>query len=127
MAFFLSYISRGVIQKDKPQDAERGASNEKTSMAENQDRLIFGSSYLILDEPTRGIDVGAKYEIYCIINSLVAEGKSVIMISSELPEVLGMSDRIYVMNEGRIAGELSSEEASQEVIMTCIMQSSKGE
>ena len=82
---------------------------------------------LILDEPTRGIDVGAKYEIYCIINSLVAEGKSVIMISSELPEVLGMSDRIYVMNEGRIAGELSSEEASQEVIMTCIMQSSKGE
>ena len=82
---------------------------------------------LILDEPTRGIDVGAKYEIYCIINSLVAEGKSVIMISSELPEILGMSDRIYVMNEGRIAGELSSEEASQEVIMTCIMQSSKGE
>lgn len=82
---------------------------------------------LILDEPTRGIDVGAKYEIYCIINSLVAEGKSVIMISSELPEVLGMSDRIYVMNEGRIAGELSSEEASQEMIMTCIMQSSKGE
>jgi len=82
---------------------------------------------LILDEPTRGIDVGAKYEIYCIINSLVAEGKSVIMISSELPEVLGMSDRIYVMNEGRIAGELSAEEASQEVIMTCIMQSSKGE
>ena len=82
---------------------------------------------LILDEPTRGIDVGSKYEIYCIINSLVAEGKSVIMISSELPEILGMSDRIYVMNEGRIAGELSSEEASQEVIMTCIMQSSKGE
>ena len=82
---------------------------------------------LILDEPTRGIDVGAKYEIYCIINSLVAEGKSVIMISSDLPEVLGMSDRIYVMYEGRIAGDLSSEEASQEVIMTCIMQSSKGE
>ena len=56
---------------------------------------------LILDEPTRGIDVGAKYEIYCIINDLVAAGKSVIMISSELPEVLGMSDRIYVMNEGQ--------------------------
>ena len=59
---------------------------------------------LILDEPTRGIDVGAKYEIYCIINQLVAEGKSVVMISSELPEVLGMCDRIYVMNEGRIVG-----------------------
>ncbi|HIZ21399.1 MAG TPA: sugar ABC transporter ATP-binding protein [Candidatus Blautia faecigallinarum] len=82
---------------------------------------------LILDEPTRGIDVGAKYEIYCIINNLVAAGKSVIMISSELPEVLGMSDRIYVMNEGKIAGELSAAEASQEKIMTCIMKSSKGE
>ncbi|QHQ63118.1 ATP-binding cassette domain-containing protein [Anaerocolumna sedimenticola] len=82
---------------------------------------------LILDEPTRGIDVGAKYEIYCIINNLVAEGKSVIMISSELPEVLGMCDRIYVMNEGKIAGELSSEEASQELIMSYILKSGKGE
>ena len=82
---------------------------------------------LILDEPTRGIDVGAKYEIYCIINDLVAAGKSVIMISSERPEVLGMSDRIYVMNEGRIVGELSQEEASQEKIMSCILSSSKGE
>ena len=81
---------------------------------------------LILDEPTRVIDVGAKYEIYCIINQLVAEGKSVVMISSELPEVLGMCDRIYVMNEGRIVGELSREEASQESIMSCILQSSKG-
>lgn len=83
---------------------------------------------LILDEPTRGIDVGAKYEIYCIINDLVAAGKSVIMISSELPEILGMSDRIYVMNEGRIAGELKREEATQEKIMSCILKSSsKGE
>ena len=82
---------------------------------------------LILDEPTRGIDVGAKYEIYCIINELAAAGKSVIMISSELPEVLGMSDRIYVMNEGKIVGELSQEEASQEVIMSCILKSGKGE
>ncbi len=82
---------------------------------------------LILDEPTRGIDVGAKYEIYLIINDLVAAGKSVIMISSELPEVLGMSDRIYVMNEGRIVGELSAEEASQEKVMACILKSSKGE
>ena len=82
---------------------------------------------LILDEPTRGIDVGAKYEIYCIINDLVAAGKSVIMISSELPEVLGMSDRIYVMNEGKMVGELRREEASQEVIMARILKSSKGE
>lgn len=83
---------------------------------------------LILDEPTRGIDVGAKYEIYCIINQLVSEGKSVIMISSELPEVLGMCDRIYVMNEGRIVGEMDGKEATQESIMSCIVQSSaKGE
>lgn len=83
---------------------------------------------LILDEPTRGIDVGAKYEIYCIINQLVSEGKSVIMISSELPEVLGMCDRIYVMNEGRMVGELSEEEASQELIMAHILKvGNKGE
>lgn len=81
---------------------------------------------LILDEPTRGIDVGAKYEIYCIINELVAAGKSVIMISSELPEVLGMSDRIYVMNEGRIVGELDKKDANQEIIMSCILKSSQG-
>ena len=79
---------------------------------------------LILDEPTRGIDVGAKYEIYNIINSLVAEGKSVIMISSELPEILGMSDRIYVMNEGRMVGEFEGSEATQEGIMACILKSS---
>ncbi|MBE5843488.1 MAG: sugar ABC transporter ATP-binding protein [Butyrivibrio sp.] len=79
---------------------------------------------LILDEPTRGIDVGAKYEIYCIINQLVAEGKSVIMISSELPEILGMCDRIYVMNEGRMVGELEGKDATQEKIMTYILQSS---
>ena len=72
---------------------------------------------MILDEPTRGIDVGAKFEIYTIINSLVAQGMSIILISSELPEILGMCDRIYVMNSGRIAGCLTSEEATQENIM----------
>ncbi len=80
---------------------------------------------LILDEPTRGIDVGAKYEIYCIINQLVAEGKSVIMISSELPEILGMCDRIYVMNEGKIVGELEGSEATQEIIMSHILKGGK--
>ncbi len=80
---------------------------------------------LILDEPTRGIDVGAKYEIYCIINDLVAAGKSVIMISSELPEVLGMSDRIYIMNAAKIVGELKAEDASQEIIMASILKSGK--
>ncbi len=82
---------------------------------------------LILDDPTRGIDVGAKYEIYCIINNLAAEGKSVIMISSELPEVLGMCDRIYIMNEGKMTGELSGKEASQELIMSYILKSGEGE
>ncbi|MBR6391326.1 MAG: sugar ABC transporter ATP-binding protein [Lachnospiraceae bacterium] len=82
---------------------------------------------LILDEPTRGIDVGAKYEIYCIINDLVSMGKSVIMISSELPEVIGMSDRIYIMNEGKFMGEMKASEATQENIMACIIQSGKGE
>ncbi|MDR0411364.1 MAG: sugar ABC transporter ATP-binding protein [Treponema sp.] len=80
---------------------------------------------LILDEPTRGIDVGAKYEIYTIINQLVSEGKSVVMISSEMPELLGMADRIYVMSEGRIIAELSKKEASQEKIMELILQSYK--
>lgn len=81
---------------------------------------------LILDEPTRGIDVGAKYEIYNIINDLVAQGKSVLIISSKMPEILGMCDRIYVMSEGSIVGELDRHEASQELIMSIILQSSKG-
>lgn len=72
---------------------------------------------LILDEPTRGIDVGAKYEIYKLMTNLVKEGKAVIMVSSELPELIGMCDRIYVMNKGTITGELSAEEFSQERIM----------
>ncbi|MDR1753368.1 MAG: sugar ABC transporter ATP-binding protein [Eubacterium sp.] len=81
---------------------------------------------LILDEPTRGIDVGAKYEIYTIINDLVAENKSVLLISSEMPEILGMCDRIYVMNEGRIVAEFQKNEASQEAILGSILQSDKG-
>ncbi len=84
--------------------------------------MFANPDVLILDEPTRGIDGGAKDEIYCIINDLGAAGKSVIMISSELPEVLGMSDRIYVMNEGKMVGEMTGEEASQESIMSCILK-----
>lgn len=79
---------------------------------------------LILDEPTRGIDVGAKYEIYCIMNDLVKQGKSVIMISSEMPELLGMCDRIYVMNEGCMVAEMQAQEATQEKIMAAILKSS---
>ena len=80
---------------------------------------------LIVDEPTRGIDVGAKYEIYCIMNELAAQGKSIVMISSEMPELLGMCDRIYVMNEGRIAAEMPASEATQEKIMAAIIRSDK--
>lgn len=85
--------------------------------------LFTDPEVLILDEPTRGIDVGAKFEIYTIINQLAAEGKGILMISSEMPELLGTCDRIYVMNEGRIVAELSKDEASQESIMRAIMRS----
>ena len=94
----------------------------------NQQKVVLSKwlfakpDILILDEPTRGIDVGAKYEIYTIINRLVSEGKAVIMISSELPEILGVCDRIYVMNNGKIVGEMPAKEASQEKIMMSIMK-----
>ncbi len=84
--------------------------------------LFANPELLILDEPTRGIDVGAKYEIYSIINQLVSEGKSVLMISSEMPELLGVCDRIYVMNQGRLVGEMPASEASQEKIMRAIIR-----
>ncbi|HKM23051.1 MAG TPA: multiple monosaccharide ABC transporter ATP-binding protein [Lachnospiraceae bacterium] len=93
----------------------------------NQQKVVLAKwmltqpDVLILDEPTRGIDVGAKYEIYCAINDLAKSGKAVIVISSEMPELIGTCDRIYVINDGEIAGELTSEEVSQEKIMSCIM------
>jgi ribose transport system ATP-binding protein len=89
----------------------------------NQQKVVIGkwltadSSILIFDEPTRGIDVGAKSEIYKLLNDLARQGKSIIMISSELPEILRMSHRILVMCEGRITGELDVREATQEKIM----------
>jgi putative multiple sugar transport system ATP-binding protein len=94
----------------------------------NQQKVVLGKwlfsapQLLILDEPTRGIDVGAKYEIYCIMAALAEEGKSILMISSEMPELLGMCDRIYVMNEGRFVGEFEAAEASQEKIMRAIVK-----
>jgi len=91
-----------------------GGNQQKVSVSK---WLFTNPQVLILDEPTRGIDVGAKFEIYTIINQLIEKGLSIILISSELPEVLGMSDRIYIMNEGRISGELNIEEATPEKIM----------
>jgi putative multiple sugar transport system ATP-binding protein len=89
--------------------------------------LFANPEVLILDEPTRGIDVGAKYEIYTIINQLAASNKAVIVISSEMPELLGICDRIYVMNEGRIVGEMLAKEASQDKIMRAIIRSGSKE
>ncbi|MBN9331969.1 sugar ABC transporter ATP-binding protein, partial [Devosia sp.] len=94
----------------------------------NQQKVVLSKwlyadpDVLILDEPTRGIDVGAKYEIYTIINQLAAQGKAIIVISSEMPELLGITDRLYVMNEGRIVGEMPTSEASQEKIMRSIVR-----
>ncbi len=139
-----SLASGTVIDKDKEyQVAEeyREKLSIKTPSVEqlvgnlsggNQQKVLLAKwmyaepDILILDEPTRGIDVGAKYEIYCIINDLAAAGKSVIMISSELPEVLGMSDRIYIMNASKIIGEMKASEASQESIMAEILKSGRG-
>jgi putative multiple sugar transport system ATP-binding protein len=88
--------------------------------------LFANPQLLILDEPTRGIDVGAKYEIYSLIDQLASEGKGILMISSEMPELLGMCDRIYVMNEGRFVAEYPVAEASQERIMRAIVNSGGG-
>ena len=89
----------------------------------NQQKVVLSKwifadpDVLILDEPTRGIDVGAKYEIYTIMNALAAQGKAIIVISSELPELLGTCDRIYALSQGRITGEVSREDATQETLM----------
>ncbi|MDX1890705.1 multiple monosaccharide ABC transporter ATP-binding protein [Mycolicibacterium sp. 050158] len=94
----------------------------------NQQKVVLSKwiyadpDVLILDEPTRGIDVGAKYEIYTIINDLAAQGKSVIVISSELPELIGLCDRIYTLNEGRLTGEVAREDAKQETLMRHMMK-----
>jgi ribose transport system ATP-binding protein len=94
----------------------------------NQQKIVIAKwlerdcDVLFFDEPTRGIDVGAKYEIYGIINELAGQGKGVIVISSEMPELLGICDRIYVMNEGRFVDEMPAKEASQEKIMASIMR-----
>ena len=91
-----------------------GGNQQKVSVAK---WLFVKPNVLILDEPTRGIDVGAKFEIYTIMTKLVEQGMSIIMISSELPEILGMSDRVYIVSSGRVSGELPIEEATQEKIM----------
>jgi len=93
----------------------------------NQQKVVLGKvlmtepKVVLLDEPTRGIDVGAKLEIYELVNRLTAEGKAVILVSSELPELIGMSDRILMLHEGRVGGEFSREQATQERLMEAAM------
>ncbi|MGI6238522.1 MAG: ATP-binding cassette domain-containing protein [Christensenellales bacterium] len=142
----MAFVSRrGVIDKDAEVRAAEKAKADLRIKAPhieihvdnlsggNQQKTLIGKwmfaepEVMMLDEPTRGIDVNAKYEIYTIINDLVAKGKCVLMISSELPELIGMCDRIYVMCEGRLVGEVARENATQEHIMNLIMQASKGD
>ena len=132
--------SRGIIDREKEKASAEQMRKEmgtKTPTVEqlvgnlsggNQQKALLGKwmftepDVLILDEPTRGIDVGAKYDIYCLINQMVDSGKAVIMISSEMPELLGMCDRIYVMNEGNLLAELDAAQATQESIMGYILR-----
>ena len=133
------YARKGVVDSNKEiLDSEdfRKKINVKTPSVNqvvgtlsggNQQKVVLAKwmmtlpDVLILDEPTRGIDVGAKYEIYCVINELAKAGKAVIVISSEMPEIIGTCDRVYVISEGEIAGELQKDQLSQENIMKCIV------
>jgi putative multiple sugar transport system ATP-binding protein len=135
LANLIELAEQGVINDNaeiQVANEYKGSLNIKTPSVEqkvgnlsggNQQKVSLGKwlfvkpDILILDEPTRGIDVGAKYEIYTIMNKLVDQGMSIVMISSELPEVLGMSDKIYIVSSGKITGELPIEEATQEKIM----------
>ncbi|GAA2615160.1 sugar ABC transporter ATP-binding protein [Streptomyces axinellae] len=131
------FVDRGSQRKEAGRIADRLGvrmagldQHVRTLSGGNQQKVVIGkwllaqSRVLILDEPTRGIDVGAKVEIYQLINELTASGHAVLMISSDLPEVLGMSDRILVMSQGRIAGELTAREASQDAVMALAVGSS---
>ena len=136
----LGRVSRGGIVNPNQEIAETGENAKRFGVkcssifqaagnlsGGNQQKVVLAKwmfnlpDVLILDEPTRGIDVGAKYDIYCIINELAAAGKCVLVISSELPELLGVCDRIYIRNEGRIKGEKLRSEATQENIMKLLI------
>ena len=139
------FSKNGVVDQNKEDikaQEYREKINVKTTSVEqavgslsggNQQKVVLAKwmltepDVLILDEPTRGIDVGAKYEIYCVINEMAKAGKAVIIISSEMPEIIGTCDRTYVINEGEIAGELVGDEITQEAIMGCIMAHNRKE
>ncbi|MGN0344364.1 MAG: ATP-binding cassette domain-containing protein [Lachnospiraceae bacterium] len=141
-----NYFSNHGVIKGSDEIVAAGEYKEKINVKANSIEQVVGSlsggnqqkvvlakwmltqpDILILDEPTRGIDVGAKYEIYCIINDLAKAGKAVIVISSEMPEIIGTCDRAYVINDGEIAGELNKDEITQEKIMQSIMAHNRKE
>ena len=144
MASLKKFARLGVMDVDKEADNSQNFKkkmNIKTSSiyqktenlsGGNQQKVVLAKwlttnpDVLFLDEPTRGIDVGAKYEIYTIIQKMAAEGKSICVISSELPEILGICHRIYTLSEGRITGEIKREDANQEVLMTLMTKEKKG-
>jgi ABC-type sugar transport system ATPase subunit len=131
----------GVLNLGKEKESAQGYANSLRIATPNLDRWVMYLSggnqqkaviakwlgveadIFIFDEPTRGIDVGAKVEVYQLMGELVKRGAAILMISSELPEILGMSDRIIVMHEGHIAGEFTREEATQEKILSCALGS----
>ena len=112
---FVKSMQIKVSNTDQPVDTLSGGNQQKVSLAK---ALMPAPELVILDEPTRGVDVGAKREIYLLINELKRQGKCVLLISSEMPELLGLADRILVVADGRISGEFSRESATQEAIMT---------
>jgi len=115
LAGYIETLNIRLADPDQPSEHLSGGNQQKVVLAK---WLARHADIVIIDEPTRGIDVGAKYEIYLLMNRLAAEGKAIIMVSSELPEILGMSDRIIVMHEGRITGEITNvAEATQEDVM----------
>src|SRR5262249_52492457 len=115
IASYISSLAIAVPTAEQPARLLSGGNQQKVVLAK---WLEANASVLIFDEPTRGIDVGAKFEIYKLINALAAQGKAILLISSELPEVLGMCDRILVMHDGRVTGEIADvKQATQEQIL----------
>jgi len=112
--------------------ARSGTTSVGTLSGGNQQKVVIartlaaGSQVLLLDEPTRGVDIGAKIEIYELVATLAAEGKAVVVVSSELPEVVGLSDRILVMRQGRISAEFSRATATPEALLNAAMTHDKG-
>ena len=121
LSFYVKQIKMKITSTEQMAGTLSGGNQQKVVLSKWLQR---NAEVIIFDEPTRGIDVGAKYEIYQLINELAEKGKAILMISSELPEILGMSDRVLVMNEGRITGEIPSpSHATQEDIMKLATES----